>query len=91
MKTKTKNILNIFKNLSNKLGDDLVYSIAYDTGKLLICISTHKSKRLTYGTESQTRTVEINGTALNRPINEVMVEVVDYFKEHLKEISNEII
>lgn len=89
MKTKTKNILNIFKNLSKNLGDDLVYSIAYDTGKLLICISTYKSKRLTYGTPSQTRTVEINGTALDRPINEVIKEVVEYFKQHLKEIENE--
>ena len=89
MKTKTKNIANIFKNLSKRLGDDLVYSIAYDTGKLLICISTHKSKRLTYGTPSQVRTVEINGTALDRPINEVLTEVVEYFKQHLKEIENE--
>lgn len=89
MKTKTKNILNIFKNLSKHLGDDLVYSIAYDSGKLLICISTHKSKRLTYGTPSQTRTVEVNGIALARPINEVMAEVVEFFKTHLKEVKDE--
>jgi hypothetical protein len=90
MKTRTKNILNIFKSLSKRLGEDLVYSIAYDNGKLLICISVHKSKRLTYGTDSQTRTVEINGTALDRQINDVLAEVVDYFKTHLKERENEI-
>lgn len=89
MKTKTKNILNIFKNLAGKLGDDLVYSIAYDGGKLLLCISVHKSKRLTYGTDSLMRTVEITGTALERQVNDVIDEVVDFFKKHLKDKQNE--
>lgn len=93
MKTRTKNVLNIFKRLAKRLGDDLVYSMVYDNGEFLFCASTHKSKNQTFIGDRQIKTVKIYPTALERPILEVLDELEEYFKSQLtkKEDTNETI
>ena len=57
---KFKETLILHEKLISRLGDDLVYSISYDSGQYFLTISTHKSKtqEFTHGKQTQTALID---------------------------------
>jgi len=57
---KFKDTLILHKKLIERLGEDLVYSVAYDQGNFYLSISTHRSEtqRYTHGRNMQTALLE---------------------------------
>lgn len=90
MKTRTKNVKNIFTHFKRKLNcDDVVVSISDDLGKLMISVAVHKSKSFKYEGIVQIKSVQIGDYALEKPINQVLDQAAEYFKEALIPINRD--
>lgn len=72
--------------LIERLGEDLVYSVAYDQGKFYLSISTHRSEtqKYTHGRNMQTALLEDEGT-----VDELFEKIVELYGNILVPITEE--
>lgn len=90
MKTRTKNVKNMFSYFKKKLNcDDVVVSISDDLGKMMISVAVHKSKSFKYEGIVQIKSVQIGDFALDKPIYQVLDQAAEYFKESLLPINRD--
>ena len=77
----------IHEKLIARLGEDLVYSVAYDQGKYYLSISTHRSEtqQYTHGRNMQTALLELDEDT----VDELVEKIVDLFGNILVPIAEE--
>jgi len=88
---KFRKTLEFHEKVRARLGEDLVYSIAYDAGEYLLAISVHKSKtqQFSHGRNIQSCLL----TRLSDPIDKLVNDVVSLFQgvliERIPDVENE--
>lgn len=80
---KIKNYFDFHKKLQAQLGEDLVYSLAFDNGMYVLAISTHKSNTLQFNHGRKIQTCIIDSNDLNRNINDLIKELVTLYSKIL--------
>ena len=73
-KQKFKDITILHKRLIERLGDDLVYSIAYDQGNYYLSISTHRSttQQFSHGRQQQTALLDNFSDSITKLVEELV-------------------
>lgn len=83
---KFKNLATFQKKIAERLGDDLVYSLAFDDGKFFFLISTHKSKTKRYK-DKKYKTMQsciINPSDFGKQTDEIVEEIVKMYSPILE-------
>lgn len=88
---KFKNLVNFHKKLAKNLGKDLVYSLALDSDKVILVVSTHKSKTKKYkNKEYKTmQSCEIKESDFNKDVNELVEEITRLYNNILENYEPE--
>lgn len=78
----------LHKKLIDRLGEDLVYSVAYDQGKFYLSISTHRSEtqKYTHGRNMQTALLEEENEGT---VDELVERIVKLYENILVPIAEE--
>lgn len=74
---KFKVLVDFHKKLAKRLGEDLVYSLALDEGKIVLVVATHKSKTKRYK-DKEYKTMQscvIKGTDFDKDVNQLVDEI----------------
>ena len=66
---------------------DLVLSLAYDDGKLMLSVAVHKCKSHQYDGIIQIKSVQIGEYAMDKMVYQVLDQAADHFKKELKPIN----
>jgi phosphatidate phosphatase PAH1 len=84
---KFKRLVDFHTKLAKRLGNDLVYSLALDEGKVILVISTHKSKKQRYkDKEYKTmQSCQIRDIDFNKTMNQIVDEIANLYKNILEE------
>lgn len=87
---KFQKLLTFHRQLANKMGDDLVYSLSFDAGKVYVVISTHKSKTRRYKNGKKIQTCQIKNEDFERDVQELVNEIKSLYDNLLEDGINEI-
>lgn len=82
------NTVRLHELLAEALGDDLVYSVAYDDGKYYLAVSVHKSERVEYGHGGNIQSCIITEKDFGKNIEVLAKQIIPMYEKVLVKKEN---
>jgi hypothetical protein len=81
---KLQDYFDLHNKLKNNLGDDLVYSLAFDNGNYVLAVSTHKSETQQFSHGRKIQSCIFAPVDLDADVDSIIATLTDLYKEILE-------
>lgn len=81
-------VTTLHKSLKERLGNDLVYSLALDSGKFYLAVSVHKSETQEFDHGRNIQSCLISESEFDKPIEQLVDELAEMYATILVEKEN---